>query len=116
MVGISPKLGLALALSLLLNVWLAKTYWTAQGEARGEIERQALAQQVSSLERAQAVTGALAEQGQADHSSLLAELDAIRARGQQTRVVYRTVAAQAPIPEGCQPGADRVRAVNAGLQ
>jgi len=110
------KIGLALVLSLALNVWLAKSKWEAAGEAKGAQERAQLQGEVNALERAQAVSGALAEAGRADHENMLAELEAIAARGRQTRVVYRTVATENPLADACKPGAQRVEAVNAGLR
>jgi len=110
------KIGLALVLSLALNVWLAKSKWEAAGEARSAAKVQALQGKVNALERAQAVSGALAEAGRADHENMLAELEAIAARGRQTRVVYRSVATENPLAAACKPGAQRVETVNAGLR
>lgn len=110
------KIGAALVLSLALNVWLAKSKWEAAGEARSAAKVQALQGKVNALETAQAVSGALAEAGRADHENMLAELEAIAARGRQTRVVYRNVATANPLADACKPGAQRVEAVNAGLR
>ena len=113
---LTAKIGLALVLSLALNVWLAKSKWEAAGEARSAAKVEALRGQVNALETAQAVSGALAEAGRADHENMLAELEAIAARGRQTRVVHRSVATENPLADACKPGAQRVEAVNAGLR
>lgn len=115
MVGLAAKLGLGLALSLALNVWLAKSKWEAAGEARSAAKVAALQGEVSSLKTAQAVSGALAEAGREDHRNMLAELEAITARGRQVRTVYRTVTAASPLDATCKPGPARVQALNDGL-
>lgn len=94
----------ALMLSVGLNVW----QWRRAVTAPLRLENRALGAALTTV-------NALAKDAARDNTALLSELDALVERGRTARTVYRRVAAQAPLPAQCAPGADRIQAVNQGL-
>lgn len=61
------------------------------------------------------VTTRMANARLRDDTQLMTDLEAIAARGQRVRVVYRQAAAAKPLPAQCAPGQARIDAVNRGL-
>lgn len=108
-------LALALCLSIGINVWQLYRAGVNAGEARGEADRQQLADQNAGLRLREAVSTAIATRRIDQDASLLAELSAIAERSRAVRIVYRQAAAAAPLAAGCGPGAQRMEAVNASL-
>jgi hypothetical protein len=108
-------LALALGVSAGLNVWQlyragkqadAVEHASQVCELNGQI-----AGLEATLDRGEAIAGLRA----ADTAELLSDLEQIAERGRQVRVEYRRAAAAAPLPVGCEPGKDRVDAVNTYL-
>lgn len=93
-----------LALSLWLNV---RQY--------GDRREAAAAARAATLADTLEVTARIARQAQADSAELLQRLEAIAARGERTRTIYRTAAAAQPLPANCAPGQARVDAINQAL-
>ncbi len=61
------------------------------------------------------VTAGIARHAQTDSAELLQRLEAIAARGERTRTIYRAAAAAQPLPANCAPGQARVDAINQAL-
>ncbi|OBU67439.1 hypothetical protein A9K58_09675 [Stenotrophomonas maltophilia] len=61
------------------------------------------------------MTAGIARQAQCDSDLLLQRLEAIAARGERTRTVYRAAAAAQPLPADCAPGQARGDAINQAL-
>ena len=110
-------IGLVLALLVSLGGNAFFFYHAAKtaGLNEGEAERKVLAANVDALQQDAAVTKALSKRAVADNSALLQSLELIAERGQETRTIYRTVAAKAPLALACAPGQERMDAVNAAL-
>jgi hypothetical protein len=108
-------LALALCLSVGINVWQLYRAGVNAGEARGEADRQQLADQNAGLRLREAVSTAIATRRIDQDASLMAELSAIAERSRVARIVYRKAADGTPLPDGCGPGAQRMAAVNASL-
>lgn len=93
-----------LAMSLWLNV---RQY--------GDRREAAAAARAATLADTLEVTARIARQAQTDSAELLQRLEAIAARGERTRTIYRTAAAAQPLPANCAPGQARVDAINQAL-
>ncbi|MBN4984278.1 hypothetical protein JY440_13975 [Stenotrophomonas maltophilia] len=93
-----------LAMSLWLNV---RQY--------GDRREAAAAARAAALEDTLKVTAGIARQAQTDSAELLQRLEAIAARGERTRTIYRAAAAAQPLPANCAPGQARVNAINQAL-
>lgn len=103
----SAVLGVLLLASAGLNVKQALDH---REYKRGEAARLKQAATDAALK----ATATIAAQRARDSRALLDDLQAIVERGRETRTVYRTVAARAPLPAQCAPGRARIDAVNAG--
>lgn len=106
---------LGLTLSLVGNVLQLRSKWIGEGKALGDVERRQLTQENANYRQKAAINAAIALQAHADNRDILNRLDGIAARAQETRVIYRTVAAKAPLGTQCAPGQQRMDAVDAGL-
>ncbi|HGM6931315.1 TPA: hypothetical protein ACKQDF_000780 [Stenotrophomonas maltophilia] len=93
-----------LAMSLWLNV---RQY--------GDRREAAAAARAATLEDTLEVTAGIARQARTDSAELLQRLEAIAARGERTRTIYRAAAAAQPLPANCAPGQARVDAINQAL-
>lgn len=109
-------LAIALALSLGANVLLVRARWIAEGEARNQAELDRANAAIAQYSEQAAVTEAISKRAAQDNTLLLEHLSEIAKRAQQTKVIYRTAAAEAPLPVNCAPGKARVEAVNAILK
>lgn len=105
----------ALTLSLLGNAWQLRLSGKQEATHEAALKLAEKNAELAAAKAAQETSAALAADGAQDHADLLAQLNAIAARGQAVKVVYRQVAAAAPLPEGCAPGKARQDAVNSAL-
>lgn len=93
---------------LTLSLWLNVRQYGDRREA-------AAASRAATLADSLEVTAAIARQAQSDSSQLLQRLEAIAARGERTRTVYRAAATAQPLPASCAPGQARGDAINQAL-
>jgi len=93
---------------LSLSLWLNVRQYGDRREA-------AAAARAATLEDTVEVTAGIARQAQSDSAQLLQRLEAIAARGERTRTIYRAAAAAQPLPANCAPGQARVDAINQAL-
>lgn len=105
-------IALALVASLSVNGWQLYRAGKASAATAHALEKCDLVGQLAGLERVIGQGQDIAAGREEDRAELLAELETIVDRGRKVRVEYRTAAAAAPLPVGCQPGEDRVNAVN----
>lgn len=102
---------LALALSIFGNLWQWRSSSAAEARREGEIAtaieqgKRLAAEEHAETERK------LAEFNLEDRDAILAELNEIARKAQDTRTVYRTKIEQIPAAT-CAPGAERMAAVN----
>jgi hypothetical protein len=108
-------LGVALLLSLGGNAWQLYRSGAANERAKGALEVAQRDGRIAVLEQAASTSDRLAAAARDDRDVILNDLSAIVDRGRQERVVYRRVAAAAPLPVSCVPGQGRMDAVNASL-
>lgn len=92
---------------LVASVALNLHQWRAKAVAKSEARAQTLADVVK-------VTAGIARDNLADARELAGAVAIIAERGRTERVVYRNVAAKAPLAPNCAPGKERMDAVNAG--
>ena len=115
LVKIIGGLSLALLFSLGGNAFFFYHIAKKAGLSEGEAERKTLAANNAGLEMDAGITKALSERASEDNTVLMSKLESIAVRGQETRTIYRTAAAQAPLAPNCGPGKLRMDAVNKGL-
>lgn len=108
-------LSAALLLSLAGNVWQLWNAGVKSGKQTAAADLAVVNGSLQQLRKAQEDSAALAAKSRTDHTALLAELAAIAERGREVRVVYKTIAAAAPLAPNCAPGKARIDAVNAAL-
>ena len=105
----------AFAVSMLLNIGLLFHAGKQWGEAKAEAKLEDTREQLANANASLAASRALAGVAESDRLDVLDRLDAIAERAQRERVVYKTVAAKAPLAPNCAPGAERINAVNGML-
>lgn len=98
---------LLLLVLLIASVWLNLVQWRDKAVAKSEARAETLAD----VNRANTI---IARENVKDGRELIREIAIVAERGRKERVVYRTVAAPRPLPQGCAPGQPRMDAVNAG--
>ena len=108
---VSVALGLSALINVALLVHAGKQWGAAQAEAKLDLVEKDLAATKQSM----AISGALAKMSLQDRAAVMDELAGIAERARQTRVVYKTAAAAAPLDANCAPGIGRMQAINAAL-
>lgn len=108
-------LSLALAGSLAVNAVQLKSAWVGYGKRLGEANLAQVKGELDGFKVTDKINTAIAGQKSLDTTALLASLDEIAQRGQQTHTIYLRAKAKAPLPAACFPGQERMDAVNAGL-
>ncbi|HFK2905073.1 TPA: hypothetical protein ACGY7R_000278 [Stenotrophomonas maltophilia] len=93
---------------LSLSLWLNVRQYGDRREA-------AAAARAATLEDTLEVTAGIARQAQSDSGQLLQRLEAIAARGERIKTIYRAAAAAQPLPANCAPGQARIDAINQAL-
>ncbi len=81
----------------------------------GDRREAAAAARAATLEDTLEVTAGIARQAQSDSGQLLQRLEAIAARGERIKTIYRAAAAAQPLPANCAPGQARVDSINQAL-
>lgn len=117
MIPVTPIIGIAAALVLSLagNAWQLHHAGVASAEHKAALELAVKNGELAAARIAQETSAELAADSAQDHADLLDQLNAIAARGQATRIVYKKAAAAAPLDAICAPGQARQDAVNAAL-
>lgn len=100
-----------LGLLLILSVGLNLRQWSDhRGYVNGEKDRLNAAAAKAGLQMA----AKIASERKTDTQVLLQDLREIAERGRRVRTVYRKAAEKSPLAAICAPGAERIKAVNAG--
>jgi hypothetical protein len=117
--GLSTKLALIFGALLLMsgagNIFLARHLWQQEQKDADATVLAKVASERDGLKLTAKVNEAIAGQKATDTAGLVTRLEAIASRGENTRIVYHTVAARTPLSASCAPGKERVDAVNDGL-
>lgn len=109
-------LSILLGLSAIANVFFLYFSGRTAGKYAAESKIDELQSSLFAATTANAVSKALAERNEQDRLLNLESLNRIAERAQETRYIYRTAAAAAPLAENnCAPGKGRQDAVNKTL-